>query len=99
MNNHLNWYIDRRDVFDHIRGYKAIFDARITKDIRFYISYNVFMNNADEWCLSIIQTAPNINANPITIKCYDPEIGKKMAEDELQQIFNGMQKLINDRKE
>ena len=97
MKNRLSWYVNRRDVFDRIRGYAADFEAKITDDIHFYIGYYVFMNNADEWCLGIIQTAPNNNAAPITIKCYDPEVGKKMAEDELQKIFNGMQALLDTR--
>lgn len=95
MKNRLDWYVSGTDVWDNVRRYKAIFDERITDDIRFYISYNVFMDNSDEWYLGIIQTSPNINASPITIKCYDPEIGKKMAEDELQKIFDGMKKLLN----
>lgn len=95
MKNRLNWYVDQTDVWDNVRSYKAIFKAEITNNITFYISYNVFMDNADEWYLGIIQTVPNRNAKPITIKCYDPEIGKKMAKDELQKIFDGMKKLLD----
>lgn len=95
MKNRLNWYVNHTDIRDNVRGYEAIFEAEITNDIYFYISYNVFMNNADEWYLGIIQIAPNRNAEPITIKCYEPEIGKKMAEDQLQKIFDGMKGILD----
>ena len=95
MKNRLNWRIDGTDVWNNVRRYKAIFDEKVTDDIRFYISYNVFMDNSDEWYLGIIQTAPNRNAKPIAIKCYDPENGKIMAEEHLQEIFDGMKKLLD----
>ena len=94
VKNRLKWYVDQTDVRDNVRGYKAIFDARITDTIRFYIGYRVYMNNHDEWCLSIVQTSPDCNPRA-SIKCYNPEIGKKMAEDELQKIFDGMKKLLD----
>lgn len=95
VKNRLNWHVEQTDARDNIRCYRAIFEATITHDIDFYIGYRVFMDNSNEWYLGIIQTAPNIDANPITIKCYTPEIGKKMAEDELQKIFDGMKKLLD----
>ena len=94
VKNRLNWYVDQTDVRDNVRGYSAIFDARITDTIRFYIRYRVYMNNADEWRFVIIQTSPDCDASA-SVKCYNPEIGKKMAEDELQKIFDGMEKLLN----
>lgn len=51
------------------------------------------MNNADEWCFVIVQTSPDCDAND-SVKCYNPEIGKKMAEDELQKIFDGMKNFL-----
>ena len=94
MKNRLNWRVDGTDVWGNVRSYCATFDARITDTIKIYIRYNVYMNNADEWRFSIIQTVPICELKPI-IKCYDPEIGKKMAEDELQKIFDGMKKLLD----
>lgn len=94
MKNRLNWRIDGTDVWGNVRRYKAIFDARITNTIRFYIGYNVYMDNANEWRFNITQSSPNCNISD-SIKCYSPEIGKKMAEDELQKIFDGMEKLLN----
>ena len=94
VKNRLNWYVDQTDVRDNVRGYSAIFDARITDTIRFYIRYRVYMNNADEWRFLIVQTSPECDVSA-SVKCYNPEIGKKMAEDELQKIFDGMEKLLN----
>ena len=94
MKNRLDWRVDGTDVWGNVRRYKAIFDARITDTISFYISYTVYMDNADEWRFCIVQTSPSCDVNS-SIKCYDPEIGKKMAEDELQKIFDGMKKLLD----
>ena len=94
VKNRLKWYVDQIDMRDNIRGYRAIFDTRITDTIRFYIGCRVYMNNFGEWCLFIVQIAPDCNTIA-SVKCYNPEIGKKMAEDELQKIFDGMKKLLN----
>lgn len=96
MKNRLKWYVNGTDVWGNVRRYKAIFDARITDSIRLYISYNVYMDNSDEWCFSVIQTSPSCNVNK-NIKCYDPDVGKKMAEEELQKIFDGMKKIFEER--
>lgn len=94
MKNQLNWRVDGTDVWGNVRRYRATFDVRITDTIKIYISYNVYMDNADEWRFGIIQTVPSCELKP-SIKCYNPEIGKKMAEDELQKIFDGMKKLLD----
>lgn len=93
MKNRLNWHVDQTDVWGNVRGYSAIFDVRITNTIRFYIRYRVYMNNADEWCFVIVQTSPNCDAS-VSVKYYNPEIGKKMAEDELQKIFDGIKNFL-----
>lgn len=94
----LNWRVDHTDVWDNVRAYEAIFEEYVTEDINFYISFRVFVNNADEWQLGIIQTAPNRNAPFKTIKCYTPEVGKAMAEDELKKILKGMKKVLDKYK-
>ena len=97
--NKLNWYLATVDYMGNAREYRAIFKAKITDSISFYITYDVFMDNADEWYLNIIQVSPNPLSKIISIKCYDPETGKKMAEDKLKEIFDGMKKFLEKYKE
>lgn len=90
----LNWRVDQTDVYGNVRGCSAIFEAKISEDIKFCINYRVYMNNADEWCMGIIQTAPNPHARCTSKKCYTMDVGKKMAEDSLMEIYQGMKRLV-----
>lgn len=97
--NKLKWYIATEDYMGNVREYRAIFKAKIADSISFHISYDVFMDNADEWYLNIIQVSPNPLAKIVSIKCYNPETGKQMAEDNLEEIFDGMKKFLEKYKE
>lgn len=91
----LKWYVNRQDMFGNVRWYKAVIDFKICD---FYISYNVFMDNADEWYLGIIQTE-NGKVTGKDIKCGTPKIGKKMAQEEAEKLFDGIKKFLAEFEE
>lgn len=95
--NKLKWYIATEDYMGNVREYRAVFKAKITDSISFYINYDVFMDNADEWYLNIIQVSPNPFVKVVSIRCYNPEMGKQMAEDKLKEIFSGIRKLLEEQ--
>ena len=95
MKNRLEWYVDGRNMRGEPVVYKAVFKAKITDNIRFDITFTISFNAQNDWQLAIFQYEPNHDDIPIVIRCGFPEIGKKMAEDELQKIFDGMKKLLD----
>lgn len=90
----LNWYVNRQDMFGNVRGYKAVIDFKICD---FYISYNVFMDNADEWYLGIIHNEHGKMVSR-TIKCDTLKKGKKMAQEEAEKLFDGIKKFLTEFK-
>ena len=86
----LNWYVNKQDIFGNIRGYETDINFGIC---HFYISYYVFMDNADEWYLGIVQKEHGKMVSR-TIKCDTPKKGKKMAQEEAEKLFDGIKKFL-----
>ena len=94
MKNRLEWYVERKNMRGVPVVYRAEFKAKITKSIEFYIAYTISLTANNDWQFVAFYYLPD--GVPAVIKnCYTIEIGKKMAEDELQKIFDGMKKLVD----
>lgn len=86
----LNWKISQ-EWNEEIREYRSVFEAKITDSIYIFITYRVYYEIADnKWYL-----LPDSNFS-FRKECNDPDTGKRMAEEELQKIFDGMRKLLDE---
>lgn len=94
MKNHLNWYIAGKNMKDEPVIYRANFREKITSNIEFYISYTISLTENNDWQFSIFYYLPD-NIPPIVQKCHTIEVGKQMAEHELQKILNGMKNILS----
>lgn len=90
----LNWEVSTKDYKGNAVVYESTLTYNITDTIEFYITYLVHMGNDNEWYFSISQTSPYNNNAPSWIKCYTPEVGMKMAEDEYKTLINGVKNFL-----
>lgn len=95
MKNRLDWYVDGRNMRGDPVVYKAIFKAKIIDNIRFDITFTISFNAQNDWQLAIFQHEPNHDDIPTIIRCGEPVIGRDMAEEYLQEIFDGMKKILD----
>lgn len=94
VKNRLEWCVDGRDMWGNPTAHRADFKIKITNDIEFYISYTISWVEDNIWQFTVFYYLPH--GIPATIKmCHDIENGKIMAEEHLQEIFDGMKKLLD----
>lgn len=97
MKKRLNWQCF--SIACEIREYRAVFEEEITDSISFFISYCVYKDvTNNKWCLLITQVFPNSLTLPVIKECNNPDTGRKMAEKNLQEILDGMQKILSKYK-
>lgn len=94
MKNRLNWYVDSRNMWGNPVVYRANFMAQVTDSIEIYIAYTISLTPDNNWQFSAFYYSPKC-ISPMVKTCQAIEDGKKMAEEHLKGIFDGMKKLLD----
>ena len=81
-------------IFEMLAKEDAGLAEMLKEFIEFYISYAISWVEDNIWQFTVFYYLPH--GIPATIKmCHDIENGKIMAEEHLQEIFDGMKKLLD----
>ena len=94
MKNRLDWCVESRNMRGEPVVYRANFAAQITVNIEFYIAYTISLTPDNKWQFTAFYYSPSC-ISPVIKMCYDVEDGKKMAKEHLQEIFDGMKKILD----
>lgn len=91
--NWIAWEVNSRDDSGAVKEYVGRFHEKLTDNLVLDISFYVGLDDSNNWRL--MQISP-FYREPIVSSCFSAITGKKMAEIEVQKIFDGMGQLVNE---